>query len=33
LSELLAVLADADLGELEVMRAPAPDDPVVYGLG
>lgn len=33
LSELLAVLADTDLGELEVMRAPAPDDPVVYGLG
>jgi hypothetical protein len=33
LSELLDLLAEADLGEVEVMRAPAPDDPVVYGLG
>jgi hypothetical protein len=33
LAELLDVLASADLGEVEVMRAPAPDEPVVYGLG
>jgi hypothetical protein len=33
LSELLDVLASADLGEVEVMRAPALDEPVVYGLG
>jgi len=33
LAELLAAIAEADLGEVEVMRAPAPDDPVVYGLG
>lgn len=33
LAELLAAIAEADLGEVEVMRAPAPEDPVVYGLG
>ena len=33
LSELLDVLAGADVGDVEVMRAPAPDEPVVYGLG
>lgn len=33
LSELLDVLARADFGEVEVMRAPAPDEPVVFGLG
>lgn len=33
LSELLDVLASADLGEVEVMRAPALDEPVVYGIG
>jgi len=33
LAELLSEIAEADLGEVEVMRAPAPDDPVVYGLG
>lgn len=33
LAELLAAIAEADLGEVEVMRAPAPDDPVAYGLG
>jgi len=32
LAELLTAIAEADLGEVEVMRAPAPDDPVVYGL-
>ena len=26
-------LATAGLGDVEVMRAPAPDEPVVYGLG
>jgi hypothetical protein len=31
LSQLLDVLASADLGEVEVMRAPALDEPVVYG--
>lgn len=33
LAELLAAINAADFGEVEVMRAPAPDDPVVYGLG
>lgn len=33
LAELLDALAEADLGEVEVMRAPTPDSPVVYGLG
>lgn len=33
LAELLTAIAEANLGEVEVMRAPAPDDPVVYGLG
>lgn len=33
LAELLEILATADLGDVEVMRAPAPDEPVVYGLG
>ena len=33
LAELLDVLARADVGDVEVMRAPAPDEPVVYGLG
>ncbi len=33
LAELLGAIAEADLGEVEVMRAPAPDEPVVYGLG
>jgi hypothetical protein len=33
LAELLRVIEKADLGEVEVMRAPAPDEPVVYGLG
>ena len=33
LAELLAAIAEANLGDVEVMRAPAPDDPVVYGLG
>ena len=33
LSELLDAVTSADLGEVEVMRAPAPDEPVVYGLG
>jgi hypothetical protein len=32
-AELLDALAAAGLGEVEVMRAPAPDEPVVYGLG
>jgi hypothetical protein len=30
---LLAAIDEADLAEVEVMRAPAPDDPVFYGLG
>ena len=33
LAELLAAIAVASLGDIEVMRAPAQDDPVVYGLG
>lgn len=33
LAELLTAIEEADLGEVEVMRAPAPDDPVVYGFG
>jgi hypothetical protein len=33
LAELLAAIDEAGLGEVEVMRAPAPDDPVFYGLG
>lgn len=33
LAELLDVLAISDVGDVEVMRAPAPDEPVVYGLG
>ena len=33
LSELLDALASVYVGEVEVMRAPAPDEPVVYGLG
>ena len=32
LAALLTAIHEADLGEVEVMRAPAPDDPVVYGL-
>ena len=33
LAELLDVLATADLGDVEVMRAPTPGEPVVFGLG
>ncbi len=33
LAELLDVLATADIADVEVMRAPAADEPVVYGLG
>jgi hypothetical protein len=33
LAELLDAIAEASLGDVDVMRAPAPDDPVVYGLG
>ena len=33
LADLLAVLAEEPVGDVEVMRAPAPDEPVVYGLG
>jgi hypothetical protein len=33
LAELLDVLAAADLGDVEVMRAPTPGEPVVFGLG
>ncbi|MEM8747371.1 MAG: hypothetical protein AAGF91_11765 [Actinomycetota bacterium] len=33
LTELITLIADGDLGEVEVMRAPAPGEPVVYGLG
>jgi hypothetical protein len=33
LAELLAAIAEANLNDVEVMRAPAPDEPVVYGLG
>ncbi|MCE9623755.1 MAG: hypothetical protein K8R99_15555 [Actinomycetia bacterium] len=33
LAQLLDVLALREVGDVEVMRAPAPDEPVVYGLG
>lgn len=33
LAELLDELAGVDVGEVEVMRAPAPDEPVGYRLG
>ncbi len=33
LADLPEILADASVGDVEVMRAPAPDEPVVYGLG
>ena len=33
LAQLLNVLAHAEVGDVEVMRAPALDEPVVYGLG
>jgi hypothetical protein len=33
LATLLDALAPAGLGDVEVMRAPAPDEPVAYGLG
>lgn len=33
LTDLLAAIAAADLSDVEEIRAPAPDDPVVYGLG
>ena len=33
LAGLLDALATAGLGDVEVMRAPALDEPVVYGLG
>ena len=33
LAELLAAIAEANLNDVEVMRAPAPGDPVVYGIG
>ena len=33
LAQLLDLLALAEVGDVEVMRAPAPDEPVVYGLG
>ena len=33
LAELLDVLAVAALADAEVMRAPAPDEPVFFGLG
>lgn len=33
LADLLEVLAGEHVGDVEVMRAPAPDEPVVYGLG
>ncbi len=33
LAELLTVLSHAEVDDVEVMRAPAPDEPVVYGLG
>lgn len=33
LTELLDVVARGNVGEVEVMRAPAADEPIVYGLG
>ena len=33
LAELFDTLVTAGLGDVEVMRAPSPDDPVIYGLG
>jgi len=33
LAQLLDALALVDVGDVEVMRAPAPGEPVVYGLG
>ena len=33
LAELLDTVATAGLDDVEVMRAPAPDEPVVYGFG
>ena len=33
LAELLDTLATAGVGDVEVMRAPALDEPVIYGLG
>jgi len=33
LAELLVALATAGLGDVEVVRAPAPDEPVVHGPG
>ena len=33
LAQLLDELALVDVGDVEVMRAPAPGEPVVYGLG
>ncbi len=33
LAELLDIVARGHVGEVEVMRAPADDEPVVYGLG
>lgn len=33
LAELLSVVADRGVHDVQVMRAPAPGEPVVYGLG
>jgi len=33
LSDLMSALAADGIADLEVMRAPLPGDPVVYGLG
>jgi hypothetical protein len=33
LAQLLDLLAAGDTGGVEIMRAPAPGEPVVYGLG
>ncbi len=33
LAELLSAVADRDVHDVQVMRAPAPGEPVVYGLG
>jgi hypothetical protein len=33
LSDLVSALAADGIADLEVMRAPSPGDPVVYGLG
>lgn len=33
LAALLDALAVGEFGEVEVMRSPAPGEPVVYGLG